>query len=532
MSELATIIQKLSKSSPNAVYTAKAPFYVESENIFDYLYIKTDIETDYKNLLEENKETNIIIFLCGSSGDGKSAIIGGNQEDYKDYYQIHIDATHSSKPNRSAIQELDEVFSTYKASSKSLVVGINIGILLNYFREGSDEHNDIKNSIDAYINKKAKIETHKFLNFEDYPKFEMAENVISSSFIHNLLNRVTLHSDKNPFYKAFLSDINNNVHTVLHQNFKLLSTNAVKNTIVELLVSVHLKYDQFLTTRGIIDFIYTIVKGPKLLINQLFEDDTNSIIQNIKKEDPILCRTKQLDTFILERSSGKIDSELYVFIEKFNAMCKNPILKPQDPHTLIRTFFIFRNDDCSTNYHQKFSKDYNDNATLEFIQLILANKDYSHETKTVISNFYKEIRNAIFAYANKHAPQLTDKKLFTFSYLNGYHICTQIKIQPDTLALKKSETSLLNNFDCVLKVNDNSIEPIAISLSMYKMILSINQGYRPNKHDRNTIILFEELIEKIADKVKNADELVFMKHNKEFTFTNNIDEIEVSEYVN
>jgi DNA phosphorothioation-dependent restriction protein DptF len=67
---------------------------------------------------------------------------------------------------------------------------------------------------------------------------------------------------------------------------------------------------------------------------------------------------------------------------------------------------------------------------------------------------------------------------------------------------------------------------------MYKMILSINQGYRPNKHDRNSIIIFEELLEKIADKVKNANELVFTKNKTDFTFTNNIDEIEVSKHVN
>jgi DNA phosphorothioation-dependent restriction protein DptF len=532
MSQLLTIIEKLSKSSPDAVYTPKSLFDLESKNVFDYLYIETDIEKDYRKLLEEKKSSNTIIFLSGSSGDGKSAIIGNNQKTYIDSYDTHIDATHSFRPNQSAIEALNEVFANFKSNNKSLVVGINIGILLNFSREGSDEHNDIKDAITHYINDKEQSEKIRFINFEDYPKFEMTSNAISSSFIHNLLNKITLQSDKNPFYSAFDEDLKNDSHTTVHQNFKLLSIEAIKSSIVELLVTTHLKYDQFLTTRGIIDFIYTVLKGPKLLIDQLFEDDTNAIIQNIRKEDPILYRTKRLDTFILERPGNKDDLELEIFIEQFNTMCKEPILKSKDPHTLIRTFFLFRKAECSTNYHKKFTEDYKDEATLDFIRLVSAHNENSNQAKSIVNNFYKDMRKAIFAYANKHAPQLTDQKLFTFSYLNSYHVCTQVKIQQDFEALKKADDNSINSFQCALKVNEHPIEPIRISLSMYKMILSINQGYRPNKHDRNSIIIFEELLEKIADKVKNANELVFTKNKTDFTFTNNIDEIEVSKHVN
>jgi len=532
MSQLINILQKLSKSSPNAVYTPKSIFTDESENIFDYLYIQTPIEKKYKILLEENKQSKSIIFLSGSSGDGKSAIIGKNEDDYKDYYDIHIDATHSFRPDQSAIQTLDEVFNKFKNSKKSLVVGINMGILSNYSREGSDVHIDIKDAITLYLDNQGHSDTIIILNFEDYPKFEMSDNSISSPFIHSLLNKITEQTNLNPFYTAFDTDLKNDIHTIEHQNFKLLSMEAIQTSIVELLVTVHLKYDQFLTTRGIIDFIYTILKGPNLLINQLFDDESNSIIQNIKKEDPILFRTKLLDTFILERSSNKSDDALDAFINEFNSICKRPILNGKDSETLIRTFFLFRDSECSTNHHQRFAKDYDDEATLKFIQLVSASNNDVSGKKVILKNFHKEIRNAIFAYTNKHAPQLTDKSLFTFAYLNGFHISTHAKILQDTEALKNISSKAINHFQYAIKVNDISIEPITVSLSMYKMILTINDGYRPNKHDRNSIIIFEELLEKISDKVKISDELVFMKDHKEITFTNNIDEIEVAEHVN
>ncbi len=527
MSQLISIIEKLSKASPNAVYTPRISSDYDANNIYDYLYVETAIETHYKKTLNELKNSKSIIFLCGSSGDGKSAIIGQNKDSFEKYYDIHIDATHSFRPDQSAVEALNDVFKKYKNGTKSLVVGINMGILLNFAREGSDEHSDIKGAIDHYDLEKKDFKNVHFINFEDYPKFEVGDENITSTFIHELLNKVAVHSPDNPFYDAFLKDIENNAQTVEHKNFHLLSQEAIQKSIVELLATVHLKYDQFLTTRGIIDLIYILLKGPRLLIDQLFESDSNSILSNTQKEDPILYRTKQLDTFILERASNKYDAELQAFIKQFNGECKNPILDKDKPHTLIRTFFLFKDRECSSNYHQKFSQDFDDSSTLEYVRLIVANQNYSIETRSTIQNFYKEIKKAIFAYANKHTPNLSKKELFQFDKSNDYSICAHLEISPDLKTLQEETVHSINNFKCYLKVDEQPIDPIVISLSMYKMILSINQGYRPNKHDRNTIIIFEELLEKIADKVKVSKKLVFMKGDKTYTFKNNIEEIEV-----
>lgn len=532
MSQLISIIEKLSKSSPQAVFTPKTITDSGNDTIFDYLYIETDIEKDYKHLLSESRNSKVMIFLCGSSGDGKSAIIGQNQKYFEKYYDVHIDATHSFRPDQSAIEALDDVFSRHKDGNKSLVVGINMGILLNYAREGSSEHNDIKEDIEHYNVEKKDSQNVHFINFEDYPKFEMDDQKISSSFIHELLKKVSIVSEENPFYKAYTSDLANSIHKVEHQNFHLLSHQAIQKSIVELLVTVHLKYDQFLTSRGILDLIYMLLKGPRLLIDQLFESDSNSILENTKKEDPILFRTKQLDTFVLERSSNKTDSELDEFIMKFNSSCQKTILHKDKSHTLVRTFFLFRDSECSTNYHQKFSQDFNDHSTLEYVRLIIANQNYNSETKKTIQNFYKEIKHAIFAYANKKSPDLTKKELFQFDKTNNYNISAHLEITPDLTRLQEATMHTINHFRCYLKVNEISIEPIVVTLSMYKMILAINKGYRPNKHDRNTIIIFEELIEKISDEVKKSKKLIFIKDNETYTFKNHIDEIEVIANVN
>jgi len=532
MSKLASLIEKLSKSSPNAVYTPKGSLSYDPSNFYDYLYIETKIEIDYKHLLGELKDSKNIIFLCGSSGDGKSAIIGKNESLFKKYYDTHIDATHSFRPDQSAVEALNDVFSKYKKNDKSLVVGINMGILLNYAREGVVEHNDIKEAINYYDSEKKNYKNISFLNFEDYPKFEMTNESITSEFIHKLLQNITVESQNNPFYRAFTDDLENSIHTAEHKNFYLLSQSAIQKSIVELLVTVHLKYDQFLTARGILDLIHILLKGPRLLIDQLFESDSNSILENTQKEDPILYRTKQLDIFILERFSNKEDLELEAFITAFNSFCKKPMICSNQPHTLIRTFFLFKDEQSFTSYHQKFSKDFNDSSTLNYVQLIIATKNYDSDTRKIIQNFYKEITKAIFAYANKQIPSLTQKELFQFDKINGYSVCAQLEISADITRIQNNKNKSINSFNCYLKVDEEKIHPVVITLSMYKMIRAINKGYRPNKHDRNTIIIFEELLESIYEKIRSSKKIIFIKDNQIFSFKNNIEEIEVYQNVN
>jgi len=528
MSQLITLIEKLSKASPNAVFTPKKSNNTPSDDIYNYIYIETQIEKDYKALLSKYRDTKSIIFLSGSSGDGKSAIIGQNQMYFDDYFDWHIDATHSFRPNQTAIEALNDVFENFKVGSKSLVVGINMGMLLNFAREGDSSHDDIKKAIKAYDSNKISSDNIHFINFEDYPKFQMLNDSISSTFILDLIKKIALKSDSNPFYKAFQSDLNNNIRHIDHQNFYLLGVEPVQKRIVELLVTVHLKYDQFLTTRSILDLIYVLLRDPRLLIDQLFEHDSNPILENTFKEDPILFRTKQLDTFVLERSNQKSDPELEEFVSQFNQDCNSQILNTNDAHTLVRTFYIFREFDYANNYHRKFEQDFADSSTLEYVKLIIANQNYSQENKRTLQAFYKEIRKAIFAYANKHNPSLTSEGLLQCDTVNGFGVCATLELSPAWSKVEAHQSDSINNFKCFLNVDSEPLEPVTISLSMYKLILAINQGYRPNKHDRNTIIIFEELLEKISSIIKRSNKLTFVKEDKKYSFKNTTDEIEVN----
>lgn len=527
MSQLFNTLTALSKASPQAVYTPKDLSDYEPKTIFDYLYIVTPIEKHYKEILGKYRESKIVIFLCGSSGDGKSAIIGQNQKYYGKYYDVHIDATHSFKPDQTAVDSLNDRFSLYKEGDKPLVIGINIGILLNFAREGSDEHEDIRQAIRNYISNGVSSDDVMFINFEDYSKFEMAHDNITSSFINQLIDKISTPNDANPFFHAFQADQHDGNLDIVHQNFQLLQQEAIKSSIVELLVTVHLKYDQFLTTRSLLDFFYTLLAGPGLLVHILFEESSNTIIENIRKEDPCLLRTAKLDTFILERKSNKTDPEFNAFIDQFNAQFAEPVLPPNDPHLLVRIFYLFRNHTCATNYHQQFKEEFHDQTTHNFIELLYAHEQYKEKP---ILAFYDDLEKAILAYANKYMPTLSGEGLITLSEINNHALCTSVEFDPDLDAIKSHIKHRIHSFPCYLQVNDQPLQSIEISLSMYKLIQAINDGYRPNKHDRNTIVIFEELIERIIDFAKDTNKLVIVHDEQTYEFKDTAGKIKVKSH--
>ena len=262
---LRELVAMLSKSSAEAVATL-GKSNPQAKKLKTYLYVKTNVEKDLQKKLEENASKRIV-FLCGSSGDGKSEIFKRIHKKFKDSYDFHLDATHSFHPSKNAIQTLDEKFAEFKSGELPLVIGINTGMLGNYSAEGDVQHNDIKNSITKFLdeNDRSNLEYH-FINFEDYPKFELDGETVTAPFIDKLLAKVCKDSDKNPLFTEFKK----NKRSKLARNFALLCIPEVQSKISDLLFYAHLKFDQFLTARSVLDFVNKVLSGRGNLFDNLF----------------------------------------------------------------------------------------------------------------------------------------------------------------------------------------------------------------------------------------------------------------------
>ena len=165
-------------------------------------YVAMPIEEDFMSLLAQiSEESKKIIFLCGSSGDGKSELMLRAKQAFTQHYiHFHLDATHSFEPHDNAIVTLDRIFDEFDKGSHSLVIGINIGMLGNYSEDAKNEN--ISDKIKKYLEFKEKSDDFNFVNFEDYPKFEITQTNYKSDFITRLLKRIT--SPSSELYKLYL----------------------------------------------------------------------------------------------------------------------------------------------------------------------------------------------------------------------------------------------------------------------------------------------------------------------------------------
>ncbi|HIC58143.1 MAG TPA: DNA phosphorothioation-dependent restriction protein DptF, partial [Acidobacteria bacterium] len=65
--------------------------------------------------------------------------------------------------------------------------------------------------------------------------------------------------------------------------------------------------------------------------------------------------------------------------------------------------------------------------------------------------------------------------------------------------------------------------------NLLALLMNINNGYRPNKHDKNSVILLDELASEIIQEAKSSNELVITGDGQKYLLELDDEEIMVSE---
>lgn len=509
----------MSKSSPFAVSTDRTS-KSDLQTYKDYIYIETDIEKDFKQKLTSAKPHEII-FLCGSSGDGKSEILTRYNQQFKATRDFHLDATHSFNPNQTAIQALDERFTEFKASDKPLVVGINIGMLGNYAEEGHEDHLQIRKAIKLFLaGKRSDISAEFiFLDFEDYPKFVFSDEANTSDFAAKLITRLTEQNMDNPFYALHQNQVQTSGHDQLTANFSLLGMASVQAAIIDVLLKARLVKDQFLTARALLDFIFQLLAGKGYLFDNLFAGGDNELLARIKSFDPSNAHTKLIDQFVLQFGLNIEDNEF----ESFKASIgEYGVFGLDKPSSYLRLFYLLKNAEFESNYHHQFTEEFNDQLVEKYASVWLAHRhfDGSGKQRIELSKFYKEILiSSIHRYCNRNAPAL-DKDVFFVSEYNSFQTAVELNVKPNFHAIQRHSTDKLGAFEAYLQVSEKALLPIPVSINLMELMIKINQGYRPNKHDKNAVILLDEVIEQIVDVANEKDTVFILKGDNRYKITN------------
>ncbi|WP_127960373.1 DNA phosphorothioation-dependent restriction protein DptF [Serratia microhaemolytica] len=512
----------LAKSSSLSVTTVTHRQKDELDQLKEQLFVKQSIESELQHYLDVTKPGEII-FLCGSSGDGKSEILTRCQSDprYQRRFSFHLDATHSFAPRQSAIDALNELFANHHQQSSPLLIGINTGMLVNFAREGAECHRVIRSAIDSFLSgqqdasRPYRNENCSFFDFEHYPKFQFDENKQYSSFIKTLLYNLT-HDDNNLFQFILRRDESVNPDLKEVANFKLLCMPGVQNVLITQLFKARLIKDQFVTTRTLLDFLHHLLMGPGYLFDNLFTGAENDLIKKVSDFDPARLHTYELDQFILRYELGLIDADLNDFLaalEPLRIKFNRQSVKSGDATSLIRLFWLLQHESLGNDYHRRFSAFFNESLFERYSEIWHLHRNYTAdpEQKRSLKRFYTvELIAGIQRYANRKAPELSmHKEEFFLGEFGGVKITAPVEIKPDWDSIRNKHTAHSTGFDVYLKVGQNPLPSIHIGLNLFELLDKLNNGYRPNKYDKNAIVLLDEIVELIAEQAKSSSEIKF-----------------------
>ncbi|AOR23772.1 DNA phosphorothioation-dependent restriction protein DptF [Clostridium taeniosporum] len=535
-----------------------------------YMHIVRDAQTGLDELIHKANESSHsqLILVCGSVGDGKSHIISYFNNRYPEImknFTLHNDATESLEPNKTSMDTLNEVLDEFSdekidISKEKFILAINLGTLNNFIdskyghrftklKEFVQDKKILESSIeDSSFNDNSSFQ---FVNFSDYHIFTLKDGKVHSSYIKSLIQKITQSleidfTEKNIFYSSYkrnCSQCGNKECCPIKANYELLAKDNIQDAIVELLVQCIVKNKIIISTRALLNFMYELiiprsyidVNSPtfknkiaklnnqeyikSLIPNIIFEHkELSFIFEALNSIDPLNIRNEKIDDFVIEFNNasnilnyfkeyvdypkGYINKINYVdFNETEDKKIRDELLK-----LFIRSYYICgRNDLFSLR-----DKDYDEYMNALFY--------WNKGNKSKLKNVYNNVKQGIMKWNGE-----ADKdqiNIFLGKNQIKYKISENIKLKADASNLPKNDDDDLKKFIETLKLKykgekaEKSYE-IDIDYRLYKLLVQVNNGYRPNKKDKNHFIKFVEFINKLEESGSQNEELMFTEKNRE-----------------
>lgn len=558
-------LEKLKESSMEAV---------ESLNNFSsfkkYMHVVRDAQKNLDELITKANESDKaqLILVCGSVGDGKSHIISyfkDQKADIMKNFMLHNDATESLEPSKTSMDTLNEVLDEFsdekiENSTKKFILAINLGTLNNFIDSKYGERFTklkefvhTKKILDASI-EDSSFDTNsnfQYVNFSDYHLFTLKDGKVYSKYIKDIISRITESkeielSERNYFYfsyKQHCSKCENNQCCPIKANYELLAQSEVQDAVVDFIVQCIVKNKIIISTRALLNFIYELIvprsyidvnsptfksKISKLNVSEYVNSLMPNIIFNHKELsfifealnsiDPLNVRNEKVDDFIIDfNNSSDVMSYFKEYInypEGYLGKVENvDVINTENKkirHELLK-LFIRSYSICGKN--ELFSL--KDDVYEEYMNALF---HFNKGDKLKLKKVYENVKNGIMKWNGE-----ADKKfinIFIGRNQTKYKISEKVELKADTSNLPKNDDNDLKKFIGTLNLqykdeNSNKIYKIDIDYGLYKLLVQVNEGYRPNKKDKNHFIKFIEFINKLEETGSQNTELVITEKNRE-----------------
>lgn len=532
-------LRRLQDSSQEAIENAN-----QFSRFKNYMHVDRQIQLDFEKILKGRTNTNKgnLILLCGSVGDGKShllAYLKENKSELLKEYTIYNDATESFSPGKNAMETLEEVLKGFSderidQTHEKIILAINMGVLHNFINEKHQTYSykRLKEFVETSGLFSPDITTHfsegntDLLSFGDYHSYELTESGPTSSFYLTLFKRIFSKNELNPFTLALTEDEKRDKNTMAHENFRMLQSEFVQKQIVQLLVEAIVKHKLVISARAFLNFVadiilpddddqrpiefmseFEILKNsvPTLLFNR---KERSGILYAMSKLDPIHKRSVHIDHIVIELNT--LNDWEGLISEHIHSAAGQTWLKPlaNDAHLIGESFNLFFRTFIRVAYisNQSFATNLRDSNFASYLRYLY---NFNVRNMDSIITFYGEIKSAIFNWKG------TPKK--DYIYVNKadekFRLAQQLNLKPYANHLKHSSEEILSSFKSTILIgyhdgDSSNKEFLDIDFPLYELLMKVQEGYRPNKKDKEDAIKFVEYIEKLMAFGEQRNEML------------------------
>ncbi len=536
-----------------------------------YIHVERSIQKEFIEELKRvvNEDSSHLVMLCGNVGDGKSHLLAYTKTHYPDLYTkftINGDATQSYFTTKTEVDTLANELVSFKdenidKSSEKFILAINLGVLNNFIDSEycNKDYTKLKkiieeaNLFDSDIISQNLIQDKvSFITFTDYNLFELNgdsdTNYVSSNYIISLLKKITSpHELNNPFYRAYLMDKEKGINSPIIYNYEMLCDDDVQKVLVEYIIRVFVEQKKIISTRDLFNTIYELLVPSEimnyskedsiddfvdyLLPNMLFNNTGRSKLLNfLSYYDPTKVRNEELDDFIIKFN---ITSDLSKIIqEEFNTAKLE----------LFKDYFEYYSDLSECSYSGKltliktlirlavfygkneFKQCFIEENYLNYLKYLYF---YNCQNRSGYNSLFTDIKKAIFELKGS-----IKKDYICIDELDSYKVSKELKLKPHNDYFDIIGDELSNRFKTSIKIyfsvhpNKEKI-PLEVDYPLYSAICKLKEGYKPNKVEKEKLVLFEEFINTLINQ-SPSDYLLITdtEHEEDFTFEYDEDELD------
>lgn len=559
-------LSKLKQSSKEAVESLG-----EFTPFKKYMHITRDAQNSLEKLIlaADASDRAQLILVCGSVGDGKSHIISYFNNKYSEImkrFTLHNDATESLEPEKTSMDTLNDVLNEFSdekidESKQKFILAINLGTLNNFI--DSEDYGERFTKLRKFVEDKKILETSiedssfdnnssfQFVNFGDYHIFTLKEGRVDSDYVKSLIRRIscsvkTDSIERNIFHISYnknCTKCENKECCPIKANYELLVKDNVQDAIVELLVQCIVKNKIIISTRALLNFMYELivprsyidVNSPtfknkilklkrsdyikSLIPNIIFEHkELSFIFEALSEIDPLNVRNEKLDDFIVEFNNT---NEIFGYFNKYIDYSEGYIDKLLDID-----FTTIEGKQIREDLLRLFIRSYYICGKEELFQLrdevydeyMNAVYYWNKGDKAALRKVYNNVREGIINWNGEADKDYMN--IFMGKNQVKYKVSEKIELKVDTSNLPNNGENDLKKFIETIKLkykgeNSGASYEIDIDYSLYKLLVQVNNGYRPNKKDKNHFIKFIEIINKLQETGSQKNELKFTEKNKE-----------------